>query len=82
VQHRSVVPRDSRVHVTATAGSRALGDGLVRIGWALYSNSISLSAACSGGRSVLVGSGGLNSTSRSIAIRRARSTARSRVVTH
>jgi len=36
---------------------------------ALYSSSISLSAACSGERHAVVGSGGLNAASRSMAVR-------------
>ncbi len=39
------------------------------VGSVLYSSSISLSAACTGGRHTVVGSGGLNTASRSIAVR-------------
>jgi len=54
--------------VTVPTGNHAFCEALVRIGWALYSISISLSAGCSGERSV-AGSGGLSALSRSFAIR-------------
>lgn len=43
--------------------------GLTRIDCMLYSNSISRLAAYSGERSALVGSGGVNTASRSMAVR-------------
>jgi hypothetical protein len=50
-------------------GSHVIRDGLVSIDSALYSISISLSAACLGERPVLVGSGGPGTAWRSMAIR-------------
>ena len=47
----------------------AVRSGLVWIDLALYSSSISLSAACSGERHALVGSGGVKAASRSMAMR-------------
>ena len=44
-------------------------DGLDWIALTFYSSSISLSAACSGERHAVVGSGGLNTASRSMAMR-------------
>ena len=52
-----------------TAGSRAVSNGLVWIGSALYSSSISLSAAYSGEQHAVLGSGELNAMSRSMAVR-------------
>ena len=52
-----------------TLGVCAVHDGLLRIDWMLYSSSISWSAACSGQRRPLVGSGGLSTASRSMAMR-------------
>jgi hypothetical protein len=54
--------------VMVTPSSRVIGDGVVWINLALYSSSISLSAACFGERPAVVGSGGLDTPSRSIAM--------------
>ena len=57
------------IHVLAVNGDIGYRDGLVWIYSALYSGSISLSAACSEEWHALAGSGSMNAASRSVAIR-------------